>query len=156
MSSDFSILSVEMIQPHEAIDLRSRILRPGQPIENCIYEGDQDSSSFHLGIRNQDLKIICNGTFVKQQSDLFPTAKMAYRLRGMATDHLFQKQGFGSKVIEKAQQILKQKNADLLWFNARTSAELFYSKLGFSADPNIFDIPLAGPHKVMYKWLDFK
>ncbi|MFZ3230926.1 MAG: GNAT family N-acetyltransferase [Pseudobdellovibrio sp.] len=147
------ILIAEFITPSEAIDLRSRILRPGQPIENCIYDGDNLNSSFHLGVRLNENQIICNGTFIQQPHKFFKSSVIPYRLRGMATDSQFQKQGLGSLIINTALKIIKDKQGDLLWFNARTSAEIFYSKLGFCSTEEIFDIPLAGPHKVMYKWL---
>lgn len=143
----------EIISAAETIDLRSRILRPGQPIEICHYPGDDLPSSFHLGIRNEKGQVICNGTFVQQPHEYFSEAVLPYRLRGMATDTIFQGQGLGSIVIHKALHILTEKRCDLFWFNARTSAEKFYSKLGFEVIGDIFDIPLAGPHKVMYKWL---
>jgi GNAT superfamily N-acetyltransferase len=144
---------VELISPNETIDLRSRILRPGQSVLLCQYIEDEADSSFHLGIRGARGEIICNGTFIQQHHELFGSSIRPYRLRGMATEPLFQKQGLGSLVIDRAYEILEQKKSDLLWFNARTSAEIFYLKLGFSVIGDIFEIPTIGPHKVMYKWL---
>ena len=143
---------VKKISALETIDLRSRILRPSQAIELCHYAEDDFASSFHLGIF-QNEKIISNGTFLQQAYDKFPQAKVPYRLRGMATDPLFQRQGLGSLIIAQALEELKTRGCDLLWFNARTSAEIFYDKLGFKSLDQIFDIPLIGPHKVMYMWV---
>lgn len=153
-------VKVEFISADQALDLRTRILRPNQAIENCMYKGDHLPSSFHLGVlldgndesRTTD-KILSNGSFIQEAHAEFPSAKNAYRLRGMATDTQFQKQGLGKLIIESALIELKKRNCDLLWFNARTSAESFYKKFGFVAIENIFEIPLAGPHKLMYKWL---
>ena len=142
---------VQFISAAQTIDLRCRILRPGQPVENCQYVGDDDEQTFHLGAL-ADAKIVSNGTFMKEKNKNFPESLLSYRLRGLATDSEFQKQGFGQLIINSAVQELLKRNCDLLWFNARVSAEEFYRKLGFSALPEIFDIPLAGPHKVMYKW----
>lgn len=144
--------SVSFISAEETLDLRSRVLRPGQPLQNCLYTEDHHTSTFHLAIKNQQC-IICNGTFIQQGHELFPQAKQAYRLRGMATDFTYQKQGLGSILIRYATTYLIQNQCDLLWFNARISAEAFYQKLGFEAIDLIFDIPSVGPHKVMYKWL---
>ncbi len=143
--------SVQLISAAQTIDLRCRILRPGQPIENCQYIGDNDEHTFHLGVI-VDAKIVSNGTFMKEKNKNFTESQLSYRLRGMATESEFQKQGFGKLIIESAVQELVNRNCDLLWFNARVSAEEFYRKMGFTALPEIFDIPLAGPHKVMYKW----
>lgn len=147
-------LKVKFISGLECVDLRHRILRPGQPVENCIYPGDDALGSFHLAVVTPDNKIICNGTFMQEGHKEFAQAKLPYRLRGMATDFDFQKQGLGRRIIEAAEVELKKRNCDLLWFNGRTSAEGFYNKLGYINIENIFEIPLAGPHKVMYKWLN--
>lgn len=141
----------EFIAASDTIDLRHRILRPHLDISSCHYPNDSLSSTFHVGIRDVKGKIISNGTFISEQNILFPSAKKPYRLRGMATDFEWQKKGCGRQIILSALEKLREIQCDLLWFNARTSAELFYSRLGFSADENIFDIPSIGAHKVMYK-----
>ena len=147
---NYTIL-VNFISANEAVDLRSRILRPGQPISNCSYPGDNDAGTFHIGVVI-DARIVSNGTFMMEKNQNFPEAGVSYRLRGMATDSRFQKMGFGKLIIKAALLELKKRNCELIWFNARVSAEGFYEKMGFMALPEIFDIPLAGPHKVMYKW----
>jgi GNAT superfamily N-acetyltransferase len=144
-------LKVKLISSLETMDLRLRILRPGQPRENCIYAGDDDSRTFHLAVVDGENKIICNGTFMQEGHAEFANAILAYRLRGMATDTAFQKQGLGRMIIEAAEVELKKRNCDLLWFNGRVSAEGFYKKLGYTSIERVFDIPLAGPHKVMFK-----
>ncbi len=150
--SDFS--EPEFIRSTETIDLRHRILRPAQNISVCNYAEDNLSTTFHLGIRHSETSIIIsNGTFMVQTHKLFPLAKITYRLRGMATDKSLQRQGLGQKLIRFAEVELQKRRCDLLWFNARLSAENFYQKLSFNAYPEIFDIESVGPHKVMYKWL---
>jgi GNAT superfamily N-acetyltransferase len=145
-------IQVQKITAFNTIDLRSRILRPGQTVELCHYAEDEFESTFHLGIVLNN-KVVCNGTFILQGNENFLDATCPYRLRGMATDLLFQRQGLGKHIIAEAIVELKKRGCDLLWFNARTSAEIFYDKLGFLALPEVFDIPLIGPHKVMYKRL---
>lgn len=140
------------ISAEQTLDLRSRVLRPGQSIENCKYLEDDDITTFHVGVVENN-RVICNGTFIQQEHQLFSTTQNPFRLRGMATDPLYQRQGLGRLVIESALHELKNRNADFLWFNARTSAEIFYQKLGFLTIEDIFEIPTVGPHKVMYKWL---
>lgn len=151
MSTNYPLL----ISAEQTIDLRSRVLRPGQPIENCHYKEDNYESTFHLGIFASG-KVVSNGTFIQQAHDNFKDAKYPYRLRGMATDPNLQKHGLGRSIIEQALIELQKRNCDLIWFNARVTAEEFYKKLGFNVIENIFDIPLIGPHKVMYKWLERK
>ena len=137
---------------NDCIDLRSRILRPDQPIKNCHYAGDDLASTFHLGIL-KGTQVLSNGTFILEATPKLPEAKLSYRLRGMATDYNYQKQGLGKLILEAALLELKKLHCDLLWFNARLSAERFYKKMQFEALEEIFEIPSVGPHKVMYKWL---
>lgn len=151
--STLSPHKAELISAHEAIDLRDRVLRGTRPVESNYYAEDELESTFHVGVRDSEGKVISNGTFMKQGHPKFADARLAYRLRGMATDPAHQKQGLGHLILERALDELREKNADLLWFNARTSAEGFYRKAGFAALDDVFDIELVGPHKVMYRWL---
>lgn len=143
----------ELISASETIDLRDRVLRGPRPVESNYYSEDDLESTFHIGVRDSDGKVISNGTFMQQGHPKFSDARLAYRLRGMATDPAHQKQGLGHLILQRALVELREKNADLLWFNARTSAEGFYRKAGFSALDDVFDIVHVGPHKVMYRWL---
>ncbi|MEQ1722712.1 MAG: GNAT family N-acetyltransferase [Pseudobdellovibrio sp.] len=142
---------VKFISSNETMDLRLRILRPGQPRENCIYPNDDHPNTFHLAVVNEENKIICNGTFMQEAHLDFANSILPYRLRGMATDTTYQKQGLGRMIIEAAEVELIRRKCDLLWFNGRVSAEGFYKKLGYTSTLKIFDILLAGPHKIMFK-----
>lgn len=150
-------ISIEKISAEQTIDLRTRILRPGQPVEICHYPEDNLPSTFHLGafitLENGQRVVGANGTFMKDTHPLFSQAKNPFRLRGMATDHPYRGLGLGSQVLQQGEMILKTMNCDLLWFNAREVAFVFYEKNGFTTIGDMFDIPGAGPHKVMYKWL---
>ncbi len=141
---------VKKISAEQTMDLRRRVLRPLHPREMCEYAEDNFETTFHLGVL-QDGKVICNGTFMQQANEKFKDAQWAYRLRGMATDPGFQQKGLGRQILLAAEEILKQKKCDLLWFNARVSAEGFYEKLGYKALPEVFNIDTIGAHKVMYK-----
>jgi GNAT superfamily N-acetyltransferase len=141
---------VNYISSKNCIDLRSRILRPGQNIELCHFLEDDFESTFHLGI-TIDNQIVCNGTFMENTNPLFSEFKNQYRLRGMATDLKFQSQGYGQLILQKAEEILSQKKCELLWCNARQSAFSFYEKCGFQYRGDLFDIESVGPHKVMFK-----
>lgn len=150
-------ITLKHITALQTIDLRTRILRPGQPIEICHYAEDNLSSTFHLGafvtLENGEHVIAANGTFMKDTNKFFPEARNPYRLRGMATDLPYRDLGLGSQILQQAEMLLKVMNCDLLWFNARENAFSFYEKNGFSIVGDMFDIPGAGAHKVMYKWL---
>jgi GNAT superfamily N-acetyltransferase len=149
MSAENSYLT-KLITTVETYNLRETVLRPGQPPEVCRYIEDDLTDTFHIGVICEG-RVISNGTFIRQGHEYFPDSQNPYRLRGMATEKDFQKQGLGRRIIQAAEAELRLRQCDLLWFNARTGAEGFYKKLGFGAFEKIFDIPGAGPHKVMYR-----
>lgn len=144
--------AVISITADETLDLRSRILRPGQSLETVQYAEDFFTSTIHLGIKENG-KIICNGTFMVNACSYFPKEPRAYRLRGMAVETEFQGRGLGTLILKKAEDIIREKKYPLLWFNARTSAQNFYEKNGYRSVGDVFDIPGGGPHIVMYKFL---
>ncbi len=152
----FDQLSLQIINPltnpQDVIELRSRVLRPGQDISLCQFKEDFDVNTFHLGIFHQS-QIVCSGTFMQQEHPDFPNAKKPYRLRGMATDFTWQGKNLGSILIQSSLYLLKKHQCDFLWFNARETAFQFYLNNGFKFYGEMFDIPLIGPHKVMYKWI---
>lgn len=144
--------TVAFISAEDTMDLRMRILRPLHPREICEYAEDKLPTSFHIGVLNAG-KVVSNGTFIQQGHAYFPKAILPYRLRGMATDPAVQGKGLGRKIILAAEEELKKRSCDLLWFNARVSAEIFYKKLGYTTIEEIFNIDTIGPHKVMFKAL---
>lgn len=152
MNIQQNIFTVKYIIARETLPLRSKILRPGQPIENSAYAEDALSTTFHLGVFLDD-KIVCNGTFIKGACPHFINEISAYRLRGMATDPEFRGRQLGSRLLSEAEEILKEKQCHFLWFNARASAFEFYKKNGYQCIGEMFDIPTIGPHKVMYRHL---
>lgn len=143
---------IRFVTASECLQLRSKVLRPNQPIDVCHYPEDNNADSFHLGYFVDGL-MVGNGTFLPNINSDFSTAIKPYRLRGMAVDPKHQGLDFGTKILRKSLDILEEKQADLLWFNARESAFRFYEKNGFLFHGKLFDIPTIGPHKVMYKWL---
>lgn len=150
--SSLKDFEVKFITSQQAYDLRDRVLRGTRSVESNVYAEDELPTTFHVGVV-QGERVLSNGTFMQQEHAEFPTAKLPYRLRGMATDPEAQGNGLGKLVLTEALNELSRRQADLIWFNARLTAEDFYRKLGFVALDDIFDIPSVGPHKVMYKWL---
>lgn len=145
--------SLAIISAAECIDLRSRVLRPGLPLEQSHYLEDNDPTTFHLGVVF-DNKIVANGTFMKNTAPIELTQELnCYRLRGMATFPEFKGLGYGSLILNSAEKILKERQCPLLWFNARVAAFEFYEKNGYRYFGEMFEIPQVGPHKVMWKSL---
>lgn len=145
------MVEVKEITAEKTYDIRHRILRPNQPADACRYETDLLDGTFHLG-GFIDGTLISIASFHKlPRSDL--EGVLQYQLRGMATLEGFRKQKAGSALIRHAEERLRERRADLLWCNARTSVKEYYKRLGFSEKGDVYEIPHIGPHVLMYKTL---
>lgn len=138
------VLRIKAIDSHP---IRHKMLRPNGTLEDCVFKGDTDELTFHLGAF-VDKKLVSVASFYFERKDLFPDLYQ-YRLRGMATLPEFQGQGLSSALLRTAFPLIKGNQCTLLWCNARTSAQGFYEKVGFTPHGEIFDIPGIGPHILM-------
>ena len=68
----------------------------------------------------------------------------------MATLPNFRNQYAGTSLIRKAEQVLQEREANILWCNARITVADYYKRLGFHEHGEIFEIDPIGLHKVMY------
>jgi GNAT superfamily N-acetyltransferase len=142
---------IRKISATETWSLRHQVLRPHQTLQDCQNPQDEWPSSFHLGAFDRHLLV----GIASFHEEAFPSlsAKLPFRLRGMATDPLYHRQGVGRLVLEQSFMELRNRNCDLLWCNAREAAFSFYKRLGLLTVEPLFDISGIGPHKVMYKYL---
>ena len=132
---------VKYISPEETLSLRSKVLRNGKPLEQCVFPTDQ--LGFHLGVVIIE-KIICTGSFFPE--DYAGKGREGYRLRGMAADPDFAGKGYGREMINFAKNELLAANASYIWCNARSSALGFYKNLGFDLISDEFEVPGIGMH----------
>jgi predicted GNAT family N-acyltransferase len=126
--------------------LRREILRPTRPLEASIYDEDDDPRTVHLAAYNADGSLVGCVTLFPEAYDTEP---LAWRLRGMATSPDARGTGVGGALLGASLDVVTDAKAPLLWCNARESAEGFYARYGFVGDGEIFDLPLAGPHRRM-------
>ncbi len=153
------MITTQFIKPEQTYPLRQTVLRPGRPAEESRFDDDFVQSTFHVGtFENGQLQVIA--TFIEQtppkllcEALHLPTTIASYRLRGMATDPTARKKGFGRMAVVFAEKHLAGKGIRILWFNARQVAYPFYTSLGYDFFGDEFEMPLIGPHKVMYKIL---
>jgi len=138
---------IKFISSEDTLALRSRILRNGADPQFCVFDGDNDEFSFHLGYFIED-ELVCVASFHQQGRDDFQG--LGYQLRGMATLLSYQGRGIGNQLVNFAIVYLRGQKANYLWCNARKAAFRFYSGLGFEFISEEFDIPNIGPHKAMY------
>ena len=137
---------VKFIPFELTLPLRSRILRNGQPLKECVLPTDQVDGAFHLAFYEGE-EIACIGSFFpKNYAD---RKELGYQLRGMASDDQFKGKGCGTKLVQFAIEYISKTNAEYIWCNARSSAIAFYKKLGFELASDEFEIAGIGPHYEM-------
>ena len=144
-------MTVHIVKATDIRTLRNLVLRPNLPIETTFYDLDDHHKTFHLASKVDDL-IISIGTFYPE-NDLDIQTTNGYRLRGMATHPKYRRNGAAAKLMKEAFQILKEKNCDTIWCNARLVAVDFYKSLGFKKIGPEFTISNIGPHYKMFKRL---
>ena len=138
---------IKDIPSKDTISIRSKVLRPGQDISNCIYPHDDDESTFHLAsiVDNKEACIV--SFYMENNPEL--KGNDQYRFRGMATLEEFRKQGHASALLKHAFSLLKNKKIDQVWCNARINALDLYINLGMEICSEEFDIPGIGPHLLL-------
>jgi GNAT superfamily N-acetyltransferase len=142
------LMQVLRISAKDTYPLRHKMLRPHGTIQDCIYSGDTDELTFHLGAF-VDKKLVSSASFYFENHPQFPAFEHQYRLRGMCTLPEFQKQGFSQALLRTAFPLIKQNQCNLLWCNARKTAEGFYLKVGFVPYGDYFELPQIGTHRLM-------
>lgn len=128
------------------LGLRSKILRNGLPLTECIFPTDQVEGAFHLAFYIDHEIATVASFFPKNYKD---HKELGYQLRGMATDTPFVGKGCGKQLIEFAVEYIKKTNAKYIWCNARSTAVEFYKKLDFQVSSDEFEIAGVGPHYEM-------
>ena len=141
--------SIKQIPSRQTFEVRQPVLRPGKPVESCIFDGDDLSTTAHFGIYDNDTLVGVVSVF-KSKSHLFDEENQ-FQLRGMAVLDSHQKQGIGEKLVHKAEEYISNNAGKLIWFNAREIAVGFYNRMGYNTTGDPFDIGDIGAHYVMFK-----
>lgn len=149
-----SYVIIGRIGVEEIMSLRHRILRAGLPVETASFPGDEALYTQHFGawfeIDGSKKVISCASVMLNEYE-----GRVAWQLRGMATDDECRGQGIGRKVLMFTEISLRDslQQVDLMWCNARQAAISFYEKNGWRCVSELFDIPTAGLHRKMVKCL---
>ncbi|WP_411275376.1 GNAT family N-acetyltransferase [Daejeonella sp.] len=138
---------IQFIRTDQTLDLRSSELRGGLDKSLCGFDGDDDQGSFHVGYF-QDMILVSIATFQKLQREGF--SGNGYQLRGMVTHPDFRGKGIGNQLLNFSIVYLSGQRVNYLWCNARKIAYKFYQGIGFEFISEEFELPVIGPHKVMY------
>ncbi|MDR6301260.1 GNAT family N-acetyltransferase [Mesonia maritima] len=142
--------SIKQVSVEDILPIRQEVLRPGKAVETCFFENDKAEESVHFGYF-LDEKIAGIASVLKDSSQEF-AEKNQFRLRGMAVLPSYRNYAIGKKLLQHSEKYCIEKNADLLWFNAREKIVPFYKKYAFQIKGSIFEIPTVGPHQLMVKF----
>ena len=142
---------VKEIKPKDCYFIRHQVLWQHKLFDDCGIDIDDQAGAFHLGAYKGD-ELICVASFFKQNQAKF-SEQHQYRLRAMATLSSAQNTGAARALLNTAFKILKDKDQNLLWCDARIIATGFYEKLGFKKLGDTYSIPIIGLHYLMYKTL---
>ncbi|MFL9845713.1 GNAT family N-acetyltransferase [Flavobacterium rhizosphaerae] len=141
--------AIKIITAAQTHPIRQEVLRPGQPVERCVFAGDEAADTIHFGLfTNNELAGIIS--LFKTPNPLF-TEKEQYQVRGMAILRGHQKKGFGDALLKKAEAHATANGATRIWCNARENALGFYQKVGYLINGAPFLIEGVGIHSVMHK-----
>lgn len=143
------MLSIKKITTSETYLVRQEVLRTGKPIETCYFNGDNDTTTSHFGLFEND-KIIGVVSVFQANCSLFKD-DFQFQIRGMAILEKYQNKGLGEQLLIAAEKYCWEDKANLIWFNAREKAVSFYKKLEYSIIGPSFNIPDVGTHFVMFK-----
>lgn len=146
-----NMIKIKNIPSSETYAIRQAVLRPGQDIASCVFEGDDLPATIHFGLYYDDE--IYAVISVYENKNVKFTEKLQFQIRGMAVIQNAQKKGFGRLLMLEVEKVIKTSKADILWFNAREAAVGFYVKLGYLIIDEPFIIGNIGTHYVMYKQL---
>jgi GNAT superfamily N-acetyltransferase len=146
-----SQITIKSISAESTLKIRQRILRPGQNLENCVFPGDEFSSSYHVG-GFVDGRLVSIASVLQQQEERFNLfeSDAQFRLRGMATEEEYRGQGLGTAVVAHCLEKCWNLGGNVFWCNARITAVGFYERMGFTTHDQEFDLPGVGIHRVMY------
>lgn len=139
---------IKFINVADLLAIRNEVLREGKLLaEECRFPSDDLAGAFHLGYY-VDSELACIASFHPQNYNEY--AGQGYQLRGMATLPQYRGKGYGNQLLNFAIVYLRGQKANYLWCNARKKALQFYLNMGFEIISPEFEVPVIGPHYVMY------
>ena len=143
-----TVPDIRPIAPQDTLPLRHALLRPHLTKEACVYPGDDDGTTVHLGAFMSDG--LC-GIVTLYREDLPNERGTGYRFRALAIVENLRGQGHGSTLLEAVEDLARQRGADYLWANARVPVLEFYRKSGYAVGDEEFIVEGVGPHRIVRK-----
>lgn len=142
---------IKKISAEKTHAIRHPMLRQGRPIEDCVFNGDKDPKTIHLGAFIENKLVGVLSAYQKSTSAF--EVKESYQIRGVAVLTTAHRKGIGRALMANIEHQLKQRKIDLIWLNARITAVDFYTTLAYQQKGKAFEIEDIGTHYCFYKIL---
>ena len=142
---------IKKISAEKTHAIRHPMLRQGRPIEDCVFDGDKDPKTIHLGAFIENKLVGVLSAYQKSTSAF--EVKESYQIRGVAVLTTAHRKGIGRALMANIEHRLKQRKIDLIWLNARITAVDFYTTLAYQQKGKAFEIEGIGTHYCFYKIL---
>ena len=141
------MVDVVEITAADTHDLRRRVLRAGTPSDEVVWDGDDEPSTLHLGVRTPVGELVAISTWLVRRYPDRP-AEAAFQLRGMATDPARRGTGIGAALLRAGVDRCAAAGATLVWARARATSLPFYVRHGFEpVGPQYTDLTTGLPHR---------
>jgi predicted GNAT family N-acyltransferase len=144
----FEFIEISSSKTHA---LRHSILRPNQPLKECVYPNDDMKSTKHFGAIDDEELVGIVSVYKETYKEM--TMLNSWRFRGMATTEHVRGMGVGKQLLKTAENYMLSQGAQCIWANARIKAIDFYKKLHYQIKGEQFDIKDIGLHYVIVKHL---
>ena len=145
------MLSFKQIKADDVINIRHKVLKEGQPVEVCYFEGDLDEGTKHFGaFKNSELVGVV--TMMLKQTNTYKVHPV-YRLTGLSILPEHQSAKIGKRLLHFAEENISRKGSVMIWCFARDYAVNFYKKNGYRLNVQQVVIPYMGSHRIMFKFV---
>ncbi|MEN9613383.1 MAG: hypothetical protein RLZZ628_4197 [Bacteroidota bacterium] len=143
------VLPIEFGTPEhdESIRLRYDVLRRPLGLEYSAEALAAEYNEFHIGF--YDDKSVLRGVLL-----LAPYSETVVKMRQVAVDANFQRQGIGNQLVAFSEVFAKSKGFTKIVLHARAVAVPFYEKLSYTIFGEPFE-EVGIPHRAMEKKLNF-
>jgi GNAT superfamily N-acetyltransferase len=120
---------VRRVDAATLVELRTRVLREGDPTREARHPRDGDPSTWHFGAFVGDALVGCASFY----STTWPRDDVlaAHQLRYMAVEPSAQGRGVGRILLDHAEAMLRANGIERVWAHARDSALGFYLATGW-------------------------
>ena len=114
------IPEIKQIKASETLDIRHKVMWPDKPIAYVELPNDENGRHFGLFVNGELTSIV---SLFEENNEV--------QFRKFATINKFQGLGYGTMLLERIIDVVKNDGFNKLWCNARVEKSNFYERFGF-------------------------